>query len=147
LFNVENEYNGVSIDSKNIGEQFYKGKGAGSLPTGSVVYSDLKALDNGYKYTYKKLNSRTNYELSNSEKQAVLISVKKASDIGVLAVDNDLFYPIDVYGTQYVGKISIDGLIKNKPAIEQHEISVVAFDNENFLNEIIDSSLKETVEI
>lgn len=55
LYNVENEYNAVLVESENIGQQFYKGKGAGSLPTGSVVYSDLKAIDNGYKYSYKKV--------------------------------------------------------------------------------------------
>ena len=46
LYQVENEYNAVEINSENVGLQFYKGKGAGSLPTGSVVYSDLKAIDN-----------------------------------------------------------------------------------------------------
>ncbi|KEO74155.1 homoserine dehydrogenase [Anditalea andensis] len=49
---IEWEYNCVKIKSKNLGEQFFKGKGAGSLPTGSAVYSDLVKMIAGFKYQY-----------------------------------------------------------------------------------------------
>ena len=37
LYQVENEYNAIEINSENIGLQLYKGKGAGSLPTGPAL--------------------------------------------------------------------------------------------------------------
>ena len=75
LYQVENEYNAVQINSENIGEQFYKGKGAGSLPTGSVVYADLKAIDNGVQYSYKKLADKAK-KIALSDAEVVVYSSK-----------------------------------------------------------------------
>jgi homoserine dehydrogenase len=44
FYNVENEYNGVLIDAEYTGEQFVKGKGAGSFPTALAVLSNLKDI-------------------------------------------------------------------------------------------------------
>lgn len=55
LFNVNDEYNGVLIESSFSEQQFFYGKGAGSLPTASAVLSDISALSYDYKYAYKKL--------------------------------------------------------------------------------------------
>jgi homoserine dehydrogenase len=54
LYNVENEYNGVVIESGFSDKQFFYGKGAGSFPTASAVLSDISALRYDYKYEYKK---------------------------------------------------------------------------------------------
>ncbi|MBU3713383.1 MAG: homoserine dehydrogenase, partial [Ferruginibacter sp.] len=54
IFNIDNEFNGVIVEGKFSGEQFLKGKGAGSIPTGSAVLSDLSSLSYGYKYEFKK---------------------------------------------------------------------------------------------
>lgn len=54
LYGVENEFNGVTVRGAFSEEQFFCGKGAGSLPTGSAVLSDLSALRYGYKYEYRK---------------------------------------------------------------------------------------------
>lgn len=54
IFNVENEYNGVIIEGAFYEKQFMFGKGAGALPTGSSVLSDITARMHGYKYEYKK---------------------------------------------------------------------------------------------
>jgi len=56
FFGVENEYNAVKINSEHLQDQFYQGKGAGSLPTGAAVYGDLIKARNGFSYTYSKLN-------------------------------------------------------------------------------------------
>jgi len=55
LHNVENEYNGVTVQAAFADRQFFMGKGAGGHPTGSAVLSDLSASRYGYKYEYKKL--------------------------------------------------------------------------------------------
>jgi len=62
---VRNEYNGVVIESSFADEQFFYGKGAGSLPTASAVLSDISALRYGYKYEYKKLYHHQQNELTN----------------------------------------------------------------------------------
>lgn len=68
LYNVDDEYNGVLIQSIFSEKQFFVGKGAGSLPTGSAVLSDISALTYDYKYEYKKLNQNENLSLSNDFK-------------------------------------------------------------------------------
>ncbi len=55
LYNVENEYNGVTVQAAFADRQFFMGKGAGGHPTGSAVLSDISACRYGYKYEYKKL--------------------------------------------------------------------------------------------
>ncbi|RZK48676.1 MAG: homoserine dehydrogenase [Pedobacter sp.] len=54
LFNVENEYNGVTVQAAFADKQFFFGKGAGGHPTGAAVLSDIAALRYNYKYEYKK---------------------------------------------------------------------------------------------
>ncbi|NEM97291.1 homoserine dehydrogenase [Pontibacter burrus] len=59
LYYVQNETNGVSIDPVFAGEQFLKGSGAGSFPTGSAVWADVSAAIAGYRYTYPKAAKKT----------------------------------------------------------------------------------------
>ena len=58
LFGVRNENNGVLIEGAFSQAQFFQGKGAGSLPTGSAVLSDISALGYGYQYEYRKRGLR-----------------------------------------------------------------------------------------
>ncbi len=142
LYNIENEYNGVVIDSENIGEQFYKGKGAGSLPTGAVVYSDLKAIDNNYSYSYKKLEAE-NYKLTDEEKIAVIVSVKESIDVEILNVEN--LYSIDKRRKRFLATITIEELKRNKHNIQKQGISILAIEDEFLIEELINASLKEEV--
>ena len=54
LSTVDDEYNGVLIESSLSDEQFLSGKGAGRFPTSSAVLSDISALKFGYKYAFRK---------------------------------------------------------------------------------------------
>ena len=65
LAGVKNEYNGVVIESGFADKQFFYGKGAGSLPTGSAVLSDISALRYHYRYEYKKLYHHEPAQLTN----------------------------------------------------------------------------------
>ncbi|HEY1007138.1 MAG TPA: homoserine dehydrogenase [Sphingobacteriaceae bacterium] len=58
LYNVENEYNGVTVQAAFADQQFFFGKGAGGHPTGSAVLSDIAALRYDYRYEYKKHQSQ-----------------------------------------------------------------------------------------
>lgn len=67
LFNVENEYNGVSVQAAFADQQFFFGKGAGGHPTGAAVFSDISALRYDYKYEYKKAKQNIGLALNNDE--------------------------------------------------------------------------------
>ncbi|MGB4973110.1 MAG: homoserine dehydrogenase [Cyclobacteriaceae bacterium] len=55
LANVKNEFNAISLVGASTGLQMLTGKGAGSLPTGLVVLSDVASLASGFKYSYHKI--------------------------------------------------------------------------------------------
>lgn len=63
LYNVENEYNAVSVKAAFADKQLFYGKGAGGHPTGSAVLSDVAALRYDYRYEYKKLNNESKLTL------------------------------------------------------------------------------------
>lgn len=64
LYSVNDEYNGIIIESGLADTQFILGKGAGSFPTASAVLSDLSAIRYNYQYEYKKLHAVQKNELS-----------------------------------------------------------------------------------
>jgi homoserine dehydrogenase len=55
LASVKNEFNAINLVGASIGLQMLTGKGAGSLPTGLVVLSDVASLASGFKYSYPKI--------------------------------------------------------------------------------------------
>lgn len=65
LYNVENEYNAVSVKAAFADQQLFYGKGAGGHPTGSAVLSDVAALRYDYRYEYKKFNHDSKLNLQN----------------------------------------------------------------------------------
>ncbi len=67
LFNVENEYNGVSVQAAFADQQFFFGKGAGGHPTGAAVFSDVSALRYDYRYEYKKTLIEKKMSFNNDE--------------------------------------------------------------------------------
>jgi homoserine dehydrogenase len=55
---VRNEYNAVRIEGAHSGTHVLQGKGAGKLPTGLAVLSDVQQLARGGGYSYPKVNER-----------------------------------------------------------------------------------------
>lgn len=55
LAQVKNEFNAIQIHGKSSGVQMFTGKGAGSLPTGMVVLSDIISLTSNFRYHYPKI--------------------------------------------------------------------------------------------
>lgn len=53
-YDINYEFNGVSIEALFSDKQVFTGKGAGSFPTASAVLSDISALQYDYRYEYKK---------------------------------------------------------------------------------------------
>ena len=146
LFFVENEYNGVVVEGKNIGTHFYKGKGAGSYPTGSVVYSDLKAIDNDYSYSYKKLENQQ-YDFTNDQKITVIFNAKDVYSIKNLDVELTSLYPLDIYGKKFIAKISLENLQKEKLNLHKEGISVLALESDYLIELLTQTTLHKELEL
>lgn len=113
LYAVKNEYNGMLIKSSFSDEQFFYGKGAGSLPTASAVLSDISALSYGYRYEYKKLRYHKPSELTNDFYLKVYISFERLKDIP----KNDFEWIEEFYNGQdrnyLIGVIHFNKLLKD----------------------------------
>ncbi|TRX61357.1 homoserine dehydrogenase [Fulvivirga sp. M361] len=57
LYHVENEYNAVLVQGAFADDQVLVGKGAGKLPTGLAVLSDVNAIANNYRYSQRQVSS------------------------------------------------------------------------------------------
>ncbi|MBL4625799.1 MAG: homoserine dehydrogenase [Flavobacteriales bacterium] len=131
LYTTEDEYNGVLIGSENVGKQFYKGKGAGSLPTGSVVYSDLKALDKGYKYSYSKIGQKS-IELNQNKKVWVL--VKSEGSFELPHGFSNITY---LEKRRYLAETTLADLSLNKENLTENGLSVIFIDNKNITKRLL----------
>ena len=49
-YNVNNEFNSVTVEALFSDKQLFQGKGAGAYPTASAVLSDISALQFEYAY-------------------------------------------------------------------------------------------------
>ncbi|SDD24326.1 homoserine dehydrogenase [Mucilaginibacter pineti] len=118
LYNVEYEYNGVTVQAAFADQQFFFGKGAGGHPTGSAVLSDIAALRYNYGYEYKKAKEKTDLKFTNNIELNIYL---RYDDEGLV----DALKFIDIkeryYSGSYkfiIGKVNLQNLIDN-----QHRIS------------------------
>lgn len=130
LYQVENEYNAVEVNSDNVGLQLYKGKGAGSLPTGSVVYADLKAIDKNHNYSYEKLN-QSDIALDNFSQIDVLIHIPNKDSIETLPFNVSYLTKVNGQENYFYAKTTLNEIQSNKKYIEQYGISLLFVDNED----------------
>lgn len=124
LYNVENEYNGVTVQAAFADKQFFFGKGAGGHPTGSAVLSDITALRYGYRYEYKKYHRQRGLKHTNKVNIEVYIRYVEESIIEKLRVEqiaerfsrNDFKYVI--------GMVSLENLLTNKDLLENKDVFI-----------------------
>ena len=81
LYHVHNEFNGVVTESAFADKHFFKGKGAGALPTASAVLSDISALRYQYRYEYKKMGLQPETSISNDFYLKVFVSADDTEKI------------------------------------------------------------------
>lgn len=119
LYNVENEYNGVSVQAAFADQQFFFGKGAGGHPTGAAVFSDISALRYDYRYEYKKSKQNGNITLNNSQVIEVYLRFN-AADLLEKIEFSDIKENFIARGYHYViGNISIEEIIAKADLINQ----------------------------
>jgi homoserine dehydrogenase len=120
LAKVDNEFNGVIAEGLFSGEQFFVGRGAGSLPTGAAVLSDVSALSFGYAYENKKLRQENRIQFSEDFKIKLYVSSSKAADLEIFSFEetfedfkkNNFFYRTGLLGLSELKQL--ETLIRSK---------------------------------
>jgi homoserine dehydrogenase len=126
LYNVEYEYNGVTVQAAFADQQFFFGKGAGGHPTGSAVLSDIAALRYNYQYEYKKAKEVNDLRFTNNVDINIYLRYENESLVEALGFEHihERFY-----SGKYkfvIGKINLQKLIDNQESIADNK-AFVAF--------------------
>lgn len=124
LFNVENEFNGVIIEGKFSGEQFQQGKGAGSLPTGAAVLSDVSALSYDYKYEFKKYAQSQKLEFTNEVLVDAYFRYNSVLDLEKIEFEivNEIYTGAD--HNYIVGKVNLQTLFLQRDYILTNKLFI-----------------------
>ncbi|MCO6460986.1 MAG: homoserine dehydrogenase [Saprospiraceae bacterium] len=124
LYNVDHEYNGVIVEGLFSGEQFLQGRGAGSLPTGSAVLSDISALSCGYRYVFKKYLQCKDLEYTDDVLVEIYLRYNIDTDISHFQWNKvEEKYQSSRYGYT-IGSINLSQLIHHRQYILEHKIFV-----------------------
>lgn len=112
LYNINNEFNAVGVQAAFADKQFFTGRGAGSLPTGAAVLSDISALTYQYKYEYKKVAQQNGLVFTNDHSIKVYIRYTKKEVLDELGVQNlEETYQSKEY-KYVIGEVNIERLLK-----------------------------------
>ncbi|PTQ96808.1 homoserine dehydrogenase [Mucilaginibacter yixingensis] len=117
LYNVDYEYNCVTVQAAFADQQFFYGKGAGGHPTGSAVLSDIAALRYDYQYEYKKAHQKEGLAFTNNVE--LNIYLRYEDDALVEALEFEHIHE-RFYSGSYkfvTGKINLQNLIANQQRI------------------------------
>lgn len=124
LYNVENEYNGVTVQAAFADKQFFFGKGAGGHPTGAAVLSDIAALRYDYRYEYKKYHQQNG--LIHTDKVSIEVYLRYVHEYTVekLEVENisERFSRNDY--KYVIGSISLKNLIAHRELLLNKEVFI-----------------------
>ncbi|MEB0261840.1 MULTISPECIES: homoserine dehydrogenase [unclassified Mucilaginibacter] len=117
LYNVEYEYNGVTVQAAFADQQFFFGKGAGGHPTGSAVLSDIAALRYDYQYEYKKAKGVNNLQFTNNVEVNIYLRYEDEGLVEALEFEHihERFYSGSYKFV--IGKINLQKLIDNQQRI------------------------------
>lgn len=125
LHGVDEEFNAVLLEAAFSGRQFFKGKGAGAHPTGAAVFSDFKAVLDGYAYRYVKSNAAY-AGLDNQASIKVYARAKDVETLGILSFKTILEVGNIEDFSYFIGEISFESLIKEKSLLEKQNIFIAA---------------------
>jgi homoserine dehydrogenase len=88
LYHINNEFNAVGVQAAFADKQFFTGRGAGSIPTGAAVLSDISALTYNYKYEYKKAGQQNGLSFTNEHRIKAYIRFTQKEVLDELEVQN-----------------------------------------------------------
>ena len=124
LYYVDAEFNGVQLEAKYAGNQFLKGRGAGSHPTGSAVWADVSAALAGYKYGYPKFKydqeeRLQDITLEEEDELQVYLRTPRPELLPPLPWLSLTSFGVDANVGQLVGTIRRKDLLRHLPALKQ----------------------------
>ena len=145
LYNVEYEYNGVTVQAAFADQQFFFGKGAGGHPTGSAVLSDIAALRYNYQYEYKKAKEKNDLKFTNNIELNIYLRYDDESLVEALQF---LHIQERYYSGSYkfvIGKVNLQSLIDNQFRISDSKAFVAFADQLTGVS--LASAAKQSVEV
>jgi homoserine dehydrogenase len=124
LYNVENEYNGVTVQAAFADKQFFFGKGAGGHPTGAAVLSDIAALRYDYRYEYKKYHQHNGLIHTDNVNIEVYLRYTHEYTVEKLQIENisERFSRNDY--KYVIGNVSLKNLLANRDLLEQKDVFI-----------------------
>lgn len=125
LYNVENEYNGVTVQAAFSDKQFFQGKGAGGHPTGSAVLSDVSAHVYSYRYAYKKLHQASTLAYTTNVELTVYYRYNTPTNLaqlGFTTITAQFNSPTHNY---VIGTINLQNLLTHRDYIVQNNLMVI----------------------
>jgi homoserine dehydrogenase len=126
LYNVENEYNGVTVEAAFADRQFFMGKGAGGHPTGSAVLSDISASTYQYKYEYKKLAQHQNISYTSKVYLEVYLRYHHEEDVDLIPF-TDISEKFSGKDFNYIiGIVDVEKLLTIKADLTKRNIFMAA---------------------
>lgn len=148
LSSIRNEFNAVTLNGDFCDDQLFIGKGAGSLPTGAAVLSDISALSYDYAYEYKKHYNLGHLHFTNDRLLDVYVSFDGPNDI-VLKDFESVSANYFCFDRCYVkGQIRLERLLtpewQNNDKISLIQLSEGDFDLSNTLSiSTLEAEIKE----
>lgn len=129
IYNVEDEYNGVVINGSFYEKQFMFGKGAGALPTGSSVLSDITARMHNYRYEYKKRKYFTPPQHTNDVVVKVYLRFRNLLDFSHFEFES-IEEKLSSKNYNYViGNIRLSNLLSIKKLIHTLDVFLAFFES------------------
>lgn len=145
LFNVENEYNGVTVQAAFADKQFFFGKGAGGHPTGAAVLSDIAALRYDYRYEYKKYHQHNGLIHTDDVNLEVYLRYVHEYTVEKLQIENIVErFSRDDY-KYVIGNVSLKSLIANRALLEQKDVFIAHTGKYTYTEQQIQSLADEGV--
>ncbi|MCO6358909.1 homoserine dehydrogenase [Roseivirga pacifica] len=146
LQEVRNEFNAVSLTGEFCDEQLFIGKGAGSLPTGAAVLSDISALSYDYKYEYKKHINQATLKFSSDSLVQVYASFDNPDTIDLNDFESihEKYFSFD--HSYVIGNVCINKL-KDEKWLNNKNLNIVLCENgvEDTLGKLCVEDLKAEV--
>lgn len=147
LYNVENEYNGVTVQAAFADKQFFFGKGAGGHPTGAAVLSDIAALRYDYRYEYKKYHQQNGLVHTDKVQLEVYLRYVHEYTVEKLGVENivERFSRNDY--KYIIGSVSLKNLIANKELLTHKDVFIAHTGKLSYTEEAIRIIAEEQLEL
>jgi homoserine dehydrogenase len=145
LYNVDYEYNCVTVQAAFADQQFFYGKGAGGHPTGSAVLSDIAALRYDYQYEYKKAHQRKDLNFTNNVELNIYLRYEDEELVEALGFEyiHERFYSGNYKFVS--GKINLQNLIDNQSRILSNKAFIAFADQLSGVR--LASAVKQSVEV